>query len=1140
MSTAFESPANAVHVSNHTDGNREQASAGSTSRAVELWDDSYVQADSMVYYGQLDVSGINSPYHFDGLQYLIIDDKTDAEIDKLFFNNITIGGVYGYISVGDFDPSNTTWFVGKQTAVDNWLDLNQSMSIFFDGLDSGTLNDTDGTFSAWMKNLTDYVKVDKEREVGINVFTNFQEFAQLSSTSGFAMKESCIQKWQYNNNVDDTAGYNYTGQFWEDSGGFGDYNKSRWYLNHNVNVVCVAFADRNYTAYLPDSMNDSNYSLMEQMYFKSRVLGYEHFIVATPHFSIAYYDKYYDTGTSLQDEPSIDGDVYSMKYTKGIVYFNASSNVSWFEDGRAFTNGSLSLKLHDNTVFNYDIEINDELVYGVTTAGAGFAYNWYTVYFNESVWNSSFGHYMVNISSGDGGFIGADTSNLSSSGKRSYFDSSGEWSAEADTTGNHMIALIVNDTKSVSLATTRQIMQAEANNSQNITIVNITSVYDFDTNVWSAVVQSNGTFGRIMIWNGSEYVDGIGYTDSSACTGDNPTFTTNTITGVGDVGVCIDNSSSNVKARVNFPSLSERAFEFNTDNVGPTITTIFSPENRSYNTSTIYFNATADENVSVWFLNYNISENNQTLTNINTTLEVEDGSHQLFFYANDSGWNNTGLNNTVYFVVDTVFPLISYGGLIENDGVNISASAIFANVSVTESGGMDMINFTLYNDTGLVNTTEYRGSDGNRSVNWTGLPDTNYTYNVTINDSAGNFNSTASRFIRLDNVAPGVDLLNPGDEVSYISNSQKVTFQYNVTESGSGVEHCNLTVGSSVVNTTLSGLSLGDGYSVNLSGDGVNEFLNNFAPEASRTWNVSCYDYASNSNTSAERSFTVTAPVVASTSTATGGGVGGGAGTSSSSVRPTVIVDPDGLSASLFAFTSDTEELRITNLRSQTMWIAISVEGEIVDVLSMEKSFVIGAGETKVLKVKIDIKDQGLLTGEIVLKADGFLKIIPVFIDVRSEDFLFDVANTISDEYKFIDRGEKLKVQFNLLQVGPREKVDVTANYVIKDFRGKVYFEESETFFVLGAKDFIKEFDTRRLPPGKYIAGVEIVYPGAFATASSQFEIESAGLAGIISRLVGSTGIVISVIVAVAVIAGLIVWKLVRGKGRRRIRKKRK
>ena len=62
-------------------------------------------------------------------------------------------------------------------------------------------------------------------------------------------------------------------------------------------------------------------------------------------------------------------------------------------------------------------------------------------------------------------------------------------------------------------------------------------------------------------------------------------------------------------------------------------------------------------------------------------------------------------------------------------------------------------------------------------------------------------------------------------------------------------------------------------------------------------------------------------------------------------------------------------------------------------------------------------------------------------------------------------------------------------NYIIKDFSGKTYLTQTETIKVNKKKTYLHIFETENLPPGDYIVGVEVIYAGGVATASSQFRV---------------------------------------------------
>ncbi len=238
-------------------------------------------------------------------------------------------------------------------------------------------------------------------------------------------------------------------------------------------------------------------------------------------------------------------------------------------------------------------------------------------------------------------------------------------------------------------------------------------------------------------------------------------------------------------------------------------------------------------------------------------------------------------------------------------------------------------------------------------------------------------------------------------------------------------------------------------------------------------------------------------PTPTPTPTPSGGAGGsGGSGGSGSVVTgpdavPNIILEPPELSIFVVSGVEEIRKIKIVNLDRRSIVLNVEIAGKgLEDVLSLDKSITLKPGEEKLIDLKINAKNTGLLTGKIIFKSGNYANEVLIVINARSENFLFDISIDILDEFKILGSGEKLLAQISLLQIGPLERVDVTANYVIKDFFGDVYLEGSETFYVAGQKEYVKEFSTLDLPPGKYIVGLEIIYPGDFATSSSQFEIK--------------------------------------------------
>ena len=83
---------------------------------------------------------------------------------------------------------------------------------------------------------------------------------------------------------------------------------------------------------------------------------------------------------------------------------------------------------------------------------------------------------------------------------------------------------------------------------------------------------------------------------------------------------------------------------------------VFSPLNQNYSISTIYFNATSSLSVDQWIVNYNGT--NSTLSSINSSLNVEDGTHNLLLYGRNAVSGKYGLNDTRSFTVDTIAPTV--------------------------------------------------------------------------------------------------------------------------------------------------------------------------------------------------------------------------------------------------------------------------------------------------------------------------------------------------------------------------------------------------------------------------------------------------------------------------------------------------
>lgn len=185
-----------------------------------------------------------------------------------------------------------------------------------------------------------------------------------------------------------------------------------------------------------------------------------------------------------------------------------------------------------------------------------------------------------------------------------------------------------------------------------------------------------------------------------------------------------------------------------------------------------------------------------------------------------------------------------------------------------------------------------------------------------------------------------------------------------------------------------------------------------------------------------------------------------------------------------------TQKIRIKNTGNTAINFNLNI-ATINDFVSLsENSFSLGAGQEKDIEAAIIGKKLGSYLGEINVVGDGIKKSINIVIEVESEQALFDVKIDIPTDYKEVKAGSDLKAQVTLLSVGPSRKVDVIAAYLIKDKRGNVIYESTETFAVEKQKSYVKPFKVPKDAfPDDYLAIVEVRYENSFAVSSELFKV---------------------------------------------------
>ncbi|MBT6819928.1 hypothetical protein HOA55_01085, partial [archaeon] len=235
-------------------------------------------------------------------------------------------------------------------------------------------------------------------------------------------------------------------------------------------------------------------------------------------------------------------------------------------------------------------------------------------------------------------------------------------------------------------------------------------------------------------------------------------------------------------------------------------------------------------------------------------------------------------------------------------------------------------------------------------------------------------------------------------------------------------------------------------------------------------------------------------PATTATVASSSGGGGGGGGGSVPAKLSGVEVDPAEFNIKKVVGIFDKREVTLSNTGEEELEIMPLLVGLEGIVGFDNNNFTIAAGKSEVFEFDVNVPEEvGIYVGKLVFKAGDKILEVPFVLNANPEKSLFDIGVDIPDEYKRIDEGEKLKVQITLLQAALQEQMDVTLDYVIKDYDGGVYLRESETVAVFAQKSFTKEFQVHEFPEGKYIIGATVTYPDGsaelVATASSQFDI---------------------------------------------------
>ncbi len=219
------------------------------------------------------------------------------------------------------------------------------------------------------------------------------------------------------------------------------------------------------------------------------------------------------------------------------------------------------------------------------------------------------------------------------------------------------------------------------------------------------------------------------------------------------------------------------------------------------------------------------------------------------------------------------------------------------------------------------------------------------------------------------------------------------------------------------------------------------------------------------------------------------------------------------------------ETLRVNNVGDERLEFIVDIGDLKKFVIADEYAFEIEPGKAKVLNFDFfaaenEIED--VHTGKISIKTDGKSQSINTIVEIISKKALFDILLSVFPESRELERGEPLRANITLINLGNLKGVDVEVDYIIKNMDGKAETSQHETRGVLGEQlSYTKEFDTGSLKKGDYVIYTKITYQGAIASSSELFTMISgkSALSIILPYIAGAVAMIFILIIIIAIIA---------------------
>jgi hypothetical protein len=423
----------------------------------------------------------------------------------------------------------------------------------------------------------------------------------------------------------------------------------------------------------------------------------------------------------------------------------------------------------------------------------------------------------------------------------------------------------------------------------------------------------------------------------------------------------------------------------------------------------------------------------------------------------------------VAFTLDSVYPLVEFGNRTEKNYANVSANSIYVNVSITETNFKN-ITYLLWNSSSEVNKTVYTIIV--RTINWTSLSYTNYTYNVSVCDTFNQCNTTETRLVNLslppDTSPPLVTIVFPTEGVTYGSSDIPLNFDVGLNEDGGAVEYSlNNGVNNITMDTT-------DNRNYNASNSSI--------ADGNYVFRVYANDTLGNRNDTESVSFSVDTSVSDEEPFIGGGGF----------LKINFSVSMDLIDIRVRQGETEKATIVIENTGNTKQRFNLNVD-EIKKFVSLsEKTFMLPPGESREISVYFFTEENeppNIHAGRIVVKAGSVAKSVNIVLEIKQKFALFDVISELKDIS--LIGGQKLNVKIDMEDIGDlNKKVDVVLEYFIEDFKGYKIKIKEETLGVYKIRTIERKITLPEgLEPGNYLFHVKLTYLESIATTADRFVV---------------------------------------------------